>query len=114
VLRRTLAVLVVMLPVLALAGWITGVALAVCLVPCLAFTAGALALGTVFGVGRAALSLGALWVLAVIGPSLVTAQPSVLLTPASLPAWGLAAAMAVAVLTVRARAFTSLPGTGLA
>ena len=113
VLRRTIAVLVVMLPVLALAGWISGVWLAMCLVPCLAFTAGALALGTVFGVGRAALSLGALWVLAVIVPSLLTAQPSVLLTPASLPAWGLAVAVAAAVLAVRARAFTSLPGTGL-
>lgn len=113
VLRRTAAVLVVMIPVLAVAGAITNVSLAVCLLPCLAFTAGALALGTVIGVGRASVVLGVLWVLAVILPSVFTARLSVVLAPASLPVWALAVAVAAVVTAVRARMFTTLPTTNL-
>ncbi len=113
VLRRTVAVLVVMIPALAAAGVVTDVSLAVCLVPCLAFTAGTLALGTVVGVARAAVVLGVLWVVAVIVPSLATTELSVLLAPAGLPFWGLAVAAAGAVTVLRSRVFTTLPSTNL-
>lgn len=108
VLRRTAAVLVVVIPVLAAAGGLAGVSLAVCLLPGLAFTLGALALGTVLGVDRAAALLGLLWVVAVIAPSLATARLSVVLSPESLPAWVLGGVVAAAVVAVRARAFTTL------
>ena len=108
VLRRTAAVLAVVIPVLAVAGGLAGVSLAVCLLPGLAFTLGALALGTVLGVDRAAAVLGALWVVAVIAPSLATARLSVVLSPESLPVWVLGGVVAAAVVALRARAFTTL------
>ncbi|WP_241266876.1 zf-HC2 domain-containing protein [Streptomyces scabichelini] len=113
VLRRTALVLVVVIPVLAMAGGVVGVSLALCLLPCLAFTVGTLALGTVIGVRRAAALLSTAWVLAAILPSLFTAQLSVLLAPQSLPLWGLAVTVAALAITVRARAFMTLPGAEL-
>ena len=58
VLRRTLAVLMVVIPALAVAGWMTGASPARWLLPCLAFTAGALALGQLIGLRWAAAALG--------------------------------------------------------
>lgn len=113
VLRRTAVVLGVVIPVLAVAGGVVGVSPALCLLPCLAFTVGTLALGTVTGVQRAALFLGTAWVLGVILPSLFTARLSVLLAPQSLPVWGLAVTVSALALTARARAFTTLPGREL-
>ncbi|MFD2420888.1 zf-HC2 domain-containing protein [Amycolatopsis pigmentata] len=111
VLRRTAAVLVVMTPLLVVAGWITGQQPVLCLVPCLAFTLGSLALGTVLGVGRAALALGVLWVAVVVAPSLLTARLSVLLAPASLPFWALAVVLVAVATTVRGHAFATVPPT---
>jgi len=54
-LRRTAAVLAVVVPALALASTRTGVSLALTLLPCLAFTAATIALGAFIGV-RLALS----------------------------------------------------------
>ncbi|MBR8641013.1 zf-HC2 domain-containing protein [Streptomyces tuirus] len=113
VLRRTAVVLTVVIPVLAAAGGAVGVSPALCLLPCLALTVGTLALGSVTGVRRAAATLGSVWVLAAIVPSLLTSRPSVLLAPQSLPVWGLALVVAALATTVRARAFTTLPGTEL-
>lgn len=113
VLRRTTVVLVVVIPVLAAAGGLTGVSPARCLLPCLAFTVGALALGSVIGVRRAAIALGATWVFAVVVPSLFTAHLPLLLAPRSLPVWALAAGVAAVTTALRARAFTALPGAQL-
>ncbi|MEV0004762.1 zf-HC2 domain-containing protein [Micromonospora sp. NPDC050980] len=87
VLRRTLVVLVVVIPVLAVAGWLVGASPARWLMPCLAFTAGALALGRLVGLPRAAWGLALLWAAVVVGPSIVTARLPVLLTEAALPGW---------------------------
>ncbi|MBA2811095.1 zf-HC2 domain-containing protein [Streptomyces sp. KM273126] len=113
VLRRTAVVLGAVIPVLAVAGGVVGVSPALCLLPCLAFTVGTLALGTVTGVRRAAELLGTAWVFVAIIPSLFTARLSVLLAPQSLPVWALALTVSALAITVRARAFTTLPGTEL-
>jgi hypothetical protein len=109
VLRRTLAVLVLVLPVLTVAGWLVGTSPARWLLPCLAFTAGALALGELVGLHRAATGLAGMWTLAVIAPSLLTASAPVVLSPAGLPGWlGLTAVITV-VLVLRRDAYTGLP-----
>jgi hypothetical protein len=108
VLRRTLAVLVVVIPALTLAGWLAGASPALWLLPCLAFTAGALALGEVIGLRRAAGVLALAWAAGVITPSMLTARTPLLLEPASLPYWaGLIAVTAVA-LVLRRDAYTGL------
>jgi hypothetical protein len=108
VLRRTMVVVVVVIPVLAVGGWLVGASPARWLLPCLAFTAAALALGEVVGLQRAAVGLVLVWVTVVVGPSLVTARPSVLLAVASLPGWAAAAAVAAIVAVVRRGAYTGL------
>lgn len=111
VLRRTLTVLVVVIPVLALAGLVVDASPARWLLPCLAFTAGALALGTVIGVSRAAAALGLLWAAGVIAPSLVTARLPAVLDTASLPAWAALTAATAVVLVLRRDAYTKLPSS---
>jgi hypothetical protein len=108
VLRRTLAVLTVVVPVLALAGWVVGTSPARWLLPCLAFTAGALVLGERFGLHRAATGLVLVWTAGVVAPSLAVARPPDLLAAASLPAWSVAFAVVVIVLVARRGAYTSL------
>ncbi|GAA0479042.1 hypothetical protein Ade02nite_40230 [Paractinoplanes deccanensis] len=88
-LRRTAAVLAVVVPALALASTRTGVSLAVTLLPCLAFTAATIALGAYAGVHRAAAGLGAAWTLAVIVPAALTADLPVVLRPGSALGWAL-------------------------
>ncbi len=109
VLRRTLAVLVVVIPALTVAGLPVGASPARWLLPCLAFTAGTLAIGSVIGVPRAAAILAAGWVVGVVGPSVITQKTPLLLQPESLPVW-LAVTFAV-VLTVALRrgAYNRLP-----
>jgi len=108
VLRRTAAVLAVVIPALGAAGWLVGVSPARWLLPCLAFTVGALALGEVVGLHRAASGLALGWAAVVVGPSLVTARPPVLLAAASLPGWAAATAAVAVVVVVRRRAYTEL------
>ena len=108
VLRRTVAVLAVVIPALAVAGWLVGASPARWLLPCLAFTVGALALGEVVGLHRAASGLALAWAVVVVGPSLLLAWPPVLLAPASLPGWAAATAVAAVVLVVRRHAYTGL------
>lgn len=111
VLRRTLVVLVVVIPVLAIAGWLVGMSPAGWLLPCLAFTTGALALGELVGLPRAAGGLALTWAAVVVTPSLITEELPVLLEPVSLPAWaGLTAVVAV-VLVIRRDAYTELPSS---
>ncbi|MFG1921832.1 hypothetical protein [Cryptosporangium sp. NPDC048952] len=87
VLRRTLAVLLVVLPVLLVAGIGTGTSPALTLLPCLAFTAGTLALGAFVGVRRAAIGLGIAWSAAVLLPSVAAEALPPVLQPDSTAVW---------------------------
>jgi hypothetical protein len=109
VLRRTVAVLAVVIPVLAGAGLLVGASPARWLLPCLAFTTGALALGELVGLHRAAMGLALAWVAVVVGPSLLLERLPVLLAAPSLPAWAAVTALVTVVLVVlRRRAYTGL------
>jgi predicted anti-sigma-YlaC factor YlaD len=105
VLRRTVSVLVVMIPLIAVTGGVDGVSVALCLVPCLAFTVGALALGTVLGVRRAAALLGVAWVGVSVVPALVQSHLPIQLSLASLPWWGVAVVLAGGIVLLRGRRF---------
>ncbi|WP_326944456.1 zf-HC2 domain-containing protein [Amycolatopsis sp. NBC_01307] len=106
--RRTVAVLVVVLPVLGFAGWLTGTGLALWLVPSLAFTTGTLALGGLIGVTRAAGVLGAVWVTAVVLPSVVAHQQTVVLSAGAVPVWAGIFALTTVVVALHKGAFTRL------
>jgi hypothetical protein len=90
-LRRTAAVLLIVVPALALAGSRTGVSLALTLLPCLAFTAATIAVGAFVGVRLAAIGLGAAWALAVVLPAVLTLRLPVVLQPGSAVPWALLA-----------------------
>ena len=105
VLRRTVAVLVVVIPFLAVTTWTSPLRW---LLPCLAFTVATLALGTFTSVRRAALGLIGAWAALVIGPSLVMARPPAVLEPAALGVWAVALVAGVVVVRLRAAAYTRL------
>jgi hypothetical protein len=98
-LRRTVVVLGTVLPPLALVGWRLGTNPALWLLPCLTFTAATLLLGGFIGVSRAAALLGCGWLVAVAVPALVVLRLPVVVQPASLPGWAVAA-VALAVLAL--------------
>ena len=107
-LRRTAAVLAVIVPVLAFVGAGTGVSLALVLLPCLAFTTATIALGAVVGVRRATVVLGVLWAAAVLLPTIVTAHLPAVLRPGSVPVWALATVALAALAATRADAYRRL------
>ncbi|MFI7597307.1 hypothetical protein [Actinoplanes sp. NPDC049681] len=107
-LRRTLSVLGVVVPALALAGAGTGLSLALVLLPSLAFTAATVALGSVVGVRRAALGLGVAWASAVVVPSVLTMHVPLVLHSGSVPAWALATVALGAFAASRADGFRRL------
>ncbi|GAA1644174.1 zf-HC2 domain-containing protein [Actinoplanes couchii] len=88
-LRRTAAILAVVVPALALASAGSGAPLALALLPSLGFTTATIALGTFIGVQRATYVLGGAWALTALLPVLLTADLPVMLRPASSPAWAL-------------------------
>jgi hypothetical protein len=102
-LRRTVVVLAVVLPLLASAGWLLGTNPALWLLPCLAFTSATLLVGGLIGVGRAAVALGGAWLLAVALPALVAVRPPVFLDTASVPGWIAAAVVLTGLAVLRAR-----------
>ncbi|MFE3827113.1 zf-HC2 domain-containing protein [Streptomyces sp. NPDC059092] len=108
VLRRTTAMLVVVISVLAVAGWLTGTALAQWLLPCLAFTTGTLALGGLIGVTRAATALVTVWAGGIVVPAMTTSGTSFALRTGALPVWGVLFVLGVAVVVARRGAFTVL------
>ena len=114
VLRRTLAVLAVVIPALTVAGWLAGASPARWLLPCLAFTAGALALGELIGLRWAAAVLALAWTAGVITPSVLTARTPLLLEPASLPYWAGLICMIAAALVLRRDAYTGRSDTWFA
>ncbi|MBY8872243.1 hypothetical protein K7640_10370 [Micromonospora sp. PLK6-60] len=107
-LRRTAAVLTVVMPALALATARTGASLALTLLPCLAFTAATLALGAFVGVRLAAVGLGTAWALAVVVPAVVTAHPPAVLRPGTSGAWALLALALAGVAAAQAHHFRRL------
>ncbi|GAA3625304.1 zf-HC2 domain-containing protein [Kineosporia mesophila] len=103
-LRRTLAMMLALLPVLTVAGLLTGHSPAVWLLPALALTAGSLLGGPlVGGVDRAAVALGVIWAAAVVVPSLQTRHAPAVLTAGSQIWWALVTAALVAVLGAQLR-----------
>ncbi|MFC4858228.1 zf-HC2 domain-containing protein [Actinophytocola glycyrrhizae] len=105
VLRRTLAVLAVVIPLLAVTTWTSPLRW---LLPCLAFTVATLALGGFVGVRRAAVTLVGGWGVLVIGPSLVTARPPAVLEPAALGVWAAVLVICAAVVRLRSGVYTRL------
>ncbi|MGW6932634.1 zf-HC2 domain-containing protein [Lentzea sp. NPDC054927] len=108
VFRRTVAVLVVVLPGLFAAGWLSGASLAGWLLPCLAFTAGTLALGGLIGVTRAAVALIALWTVAIVAPTIALSHTSVAFSSAATPVWAALLALGLLVIALRTTAFARL------
>ncbi|WP_326610642.1 zf-HC2 domain-containing protein [Streptomyces scopuliridis] len=108
VLRRTTSVLVVVISALLVAGWLTGAAVAQWLLPCLAFTTGALALGGLIGVTRAAIGLVAAWAAVIVAPTLAVSRTPVALQAEALPVWGAVFALGVMVVIARRGAYTLL------
>jgi putative zinc finger protein len=106
VLRRTTAVLVVVVPLLTVAGWLTGTTIVLSLLPCLAFTTGTLALGGLIGVRRAALGLLLAWAVALL-PAVVN-QPVLVLHSGSVPVWIVLLTLTTATVVLRRNAFTTL------
>ncbi|MFD8597621.1 zf-HC2 domain-containing protein [Kitasatospora sp. NPDC059646] len=105
-LRRAAGALAAVLPVLLAAGPLTGAMTAAqWLLPSLAFTSGALALGSVIGVGRASAVLVAVWAAAVAAPVWATGRLPFVLRPAQLPGWALLLALTAATVLVRRRAY---------
>ncbi|MEU2701675.1 MULTISPECIES: hypothetical protein [Micromonospora] len=109
-LRRTLAVLLLVAPVLAVAGLAVGRNPALWLLPCLTFTAATLLLGSRVGVPLAAAVLGGGWLTVVAAVSFTgdadaaraAAATEALLRPATMPAWAAAAAVLTLLTTLRA------------
>ncbi|MFD7908794.1 zf-HC2 domain-containing protein [Kitasatospora sp. NPDC059722] len=108
-LRRTAAVLGVVLPGLLVHGWLTGAMTAAqWLLPSLAFTSAALALGSVVGVTRAAAGLAAVWGVAVVAPAWFTQRVPVVLEANVLPLWGLLLALGVGAVVARRNVYSAL------
>jgi hypothetical protein len=105
VLRRTVAVLVVVIPLLAVATWTSPVRW---LLPCLAFAVATLAIGGFVGVRRAATGLVTAWTALVVGPSLLTARAPAVLEPAALGVWAGVLVAGAIVLRLRATVYTRL------
>lgn len=108
VVRRTVAVLAVLVPTLLVVGWLTGTELALWLLPSLAFTTGTLALGGVIGISRAAYALITLWALVFVLPLVVVGQPAFMFTTAALPVWAGIFVLTSVLVALRRDAFTRL------
>jgi hypothetical protein len=106
--RRTVAVLAVVLPLLGVAGWLTGTGLALWLLPSLAFTTGTLALGGLIGVTRAAYALITGWAAVVVLPFVVAHEQTFALGTGALPVWAGIFALTTVVVALHKGAFTRL------
>jgi hypothetical protein len=106
--RRTLAVLVVVLPVLGVAGWLTGTGFALWLLPSLAFTSGTLALGGLIGVTRAAYALVVAWTAVVALPTVAAQEQTFALSTGALPVWAGIFALTTVAVALHKGAFTRL------
>lgn len=100
-LRRAAIILAGVIPSMAVVGWYAGQSPARWLLPCLTFTVATLQLGSRIGIGRAATVLGLGWLVAVVAPSMLTGQVSVLMRSASVPCWVAVSVAAVGMLLVQ-------------
>jgi hypothetical protein len=101
-LRRTLVVLLVVVPLSLLAGAFTDVGgQATWLLPCIALTAAAIALGGLVGMARATWAIAAAWAIGVVAPALAEQGAPAALDPSWLPAWAALASLAAAVIALR-------------
>ncbi|MER7164673.1 hypothetical protein ABT336_01160 [Micromonospora sp. NPDC000207] len=105
VLRRTLVVLLVVLPPLAVAGVVVGTAPALWLLPSLVVVTGTLTLGAYVGVGPAAVLATVGWVAAVVAPSLVWDGFPAVLGPDTTPVWAVCAVLATIAFVLSRHAF---------
>jgi len=105
-LRRTVSVLVVVIPTLLVAG--QGSSTALWLLPCLAFTTGTLALGGLVGITRAAAGLIAVWAAVIVAPTVALDQPSFALHENGLPVWCALFVLGALVVAVRRGAYADL------
>ncbi|PRY37863.1 zf-HC2 domain-containing protein [Umezawaea tangerina] len=105
-LRRTLAVLLAVIPALLVAGWDASTAL--WLLPCLAFTTTTLALGGLVGVTRAAVALVVVWAAVIVAPTVALNRTPLALHAGGLPVWGALVALGLVVVVVRKGAYTHL------
>ncbi|MCE6999437.1 zf-HC2 domain-containing protein [Saccharothrix sp. S26] len=108
VLRRTFAVLVVVLPVLLVGGWLAGASPAYWLLPCLGVTAVALALGGLIGVRRAAITSASSWAVLVIGPAVLGGGVPGVLAPGAAPVWAAVLVGGAAAVFFRSAAYARL------
>jgi hypothetical protein len=95
-------------PAMLVAGWATGVMVALWLLPCLAFTVGTLVLGGLIGVTRAAGTLIGVWAAVIMTPAIMLGNIPLALRPGSLPVWGALLALGIVVVAVRRSAYTVL------
>lgn len=106
--RRTTAVLAVVLPVLLVAGWLTGTGFALWLLPSLAFTSGTLALGGLIGISRAAYTLVAVWGALLVLPTVAQQGHTFALSSAAMPIWAGIFALTTVIVALHKGAFTRL------
>jgi hypothetical protein len=106
---RTLVVLAVVVPAALLGGVVTEAdGLAMWLLPCLALTAAALALGSVTGLARATSVASVAWAVGVVVPALAMHDMPAALEPRWLPAWGALTIIAAGVIALRRHAYRRL------
>ncbi|WP_409490600.1 zf-HC2 domain-containing protein [Amycolatopsis sp. cmx-11-12] len=110
-LRRTTAVLAVVLPIQALSSWLGGGGFGLGLLPSLAFTTGTLALGGLIGVVRAAYVLAGVWVAVILAPAVASQGHAAALEPQLLPVWGAVFALSTVVVMLRRSVFGLLTGS---
>ena len=103
---RTAVVLAVIVPAALLAGIVTDAeGVATWLLPCLALTAAALALGSVTGMVRATSLAAAAWAAGVVAPALALHETPTALEPAWLPVWGTLTILATGTIALRRNAY---------
>ncbi|GAA1278287.1 zf-HC2 domain-containing protein [Saccharothrix xinjiangensis] len=108
VLRRTLAVLLAVLPPLLVGGWLTGASPAYWLLPSLAVTSVTLALGSVLGVRRAAVATTAAWAVLVVGPAVSLGDVPGALAPGAAPVWAAVLVGGAAAVVFRSASYARL------
>lgn len=107
-LRRTTSVLLVVIPALLVAGWLTGTTAALWLLPSLAFTTATLALGGLIGASRAAIALVTVWAAVIVLPSLAFSRAALVLWSEGLPVWAALIAAGALVVAARRGAYTTI------
>ena len=107
-LRRTAAVLVIVIPLLLAAGWLGGLSPALWLLPCLGLVLTTLVLGDRIGLVPAAAAIWAGWTATVIVPSLLSAEVPGVLEASAAPGWVALILFAAGAVALRSREYIRL------